>query len=84
MVGVIVAVVVVVFVVAWILSKFTNSILKSLQSMRGWNRCMACRSRIKFASGAGYADVCRRCGADQRPLRAAAMRRKKGTPRSAT
>ena len=69
-IGIVIVVIVILFFVLIVVGMAAKSITKSLLKAQGLDRCLACKSRLKFADGA-YADKCHKCGADQRPLRAA-------------
>ena len=62
--GTVIAVIVILFMVLWVLSKAMNSMSKSAQKMKGKNRCQGCGSRLKAVNGR-YMPVCRKCGTTQ-------------------
>ena len=56
--------VVITFVALFAVVKFSQSIRKSGQKLKGRNRCQACGSRLKAVQG-NYAGTCRKCGTRQ-------------------
>jgi predicted RNA-binding Zn-ribbon protein involved in translation (DUF1610 family) len=57
-----------------VLTALLNSMNKSIQKIKGHNRCVACKSRLKAANGV-YATTCRKCGKVQPWVKAVEVQR---------